>query len=113
MTSLDTVDNLRTLSRIARRYKVSLRATALRLIELRKASWELYRAIPRTSDDKRRGGPPGTGRNRTEIRQDELGARTTDLFVSAVQRDLMSESQALGYLDIPSTDFERLAATAR
>jgi hypothetical protein len=34
------------------------------------------------------------------------------MFVSAVKRDIMSESQALDYLDIPSSEFERLASAA-
>lgn len=101
------VSNLATLSQLARRYKVSLRAMAIRLIGLGHASWNLYRKIPPTSDAKSRGGG-GTGRNRREIREDEIGARGTELFVAAVQRDIISESQALDYLDIPAVEFERL-----
>jgi Zn-dependent peptidase ImmA (M78 family)/transcriptional regulator with XRE-family HTH domain len=110
--SVTEVNSLRTLSRLARRFHVSLRATALRLITLDRASWTLYDSIPPASDAKRRGGAGG-GRNRTEIRIDEFGHRTTDLFVAAVRAEVISESQALDYLDIPSDAFEDMFSAAR
>ena len=96
-----------TLSGLARKFSVSLRAMALRLIELGKAPWSLYDDIPPASDAKK-GGGGGTGRNRREIREDEFGRRVSDIFVKAVQREIISESQALNYLDIPSAEFDRL-----
>lgn len=110
LSDVSKVESLSVLSREARRMKVSVRAMALRLISLQKASWPLYQSIPPAADAKRRGGAGGTGRNRAEIRADEFGRRTTELFVAAVQRDVISRSQALEYLDIPSGAFERLAA---
>ena len=106
------VDTLAALSDLARRFKTSLRATALRLIELEKASWTLYDLIPPVADSKK-GGGGGTGRNRREIREDEFGRRTTEMFVSAVRRDIISESQALDYLDIPSSELERVGNVGR
>jgi Zn-dependent peptidase ImmA (M78 family) len=106
------VSDLQALARLARAHKVSLRAMAIRLIGLSKATWALYRDIPAASDAKTQGGSGGTGRNRREIRQDELGARGTEIFVAAVQRDIISESQALDYLDIPAVEFERLRSEA-
>ena len=108
----DQVTNVSTLSKLAQRHRVSLRAMAIRLIGLGKASWSLYKEIPPASDAKSRGGGGGTGRNRREIRQDEIGGRGTEIFVAAVQRDIISESQALDYLDIPAVEFERLRAEA-
>ena len=105
------VNSLSVLSPLARRMHVSVRAMALRLISLGKASWPLYQSIPPSADVKRRGGAGGTGRNRVETRADEFGARTTELFVTAVQRDIISSSQALDYLDVPSGAFDRLAMT--
>ena len=110
LVDVRTVDTLAVLSSLARRFKTSLRATALRLIEVEKASWSLYDLIPPVSDSKKPGGG-GTGRNRREIREDEFGRRTTEMFVSAVRRDIISETQALDYLDIPSSEFERLTTT--
>jgi Zn-dependent peptidase ImmA (M78 family) len=107
------VTRLATLSDLARKLRVSLRATAIRLIKLGLASWPLYDEIPRASDSKPKGGG-GTGRSRREIREDEFGARTTEIFVAAVRREIITESQVLDYLDIPSSEFERLAvATSR
>ncbi len=109
LVGVNRVDGLPALAALARRFKTSLRATALRLIEVGKASWSLYEEIPRVSDSKKEGGG-GTGRNRREIREDEFGHRTIEMFLSAVKRDIISASQALDYLDIPSSEFERLAA---
>jgi Zn-dependent peptidase ImmA (M78 family) len=105
------VPDLQALARLAREHKVSLRAMAIRLIDLGRATWALYRDIPAASEAKSQGGG-GTGRNRCEIRQDEIGARGTEIFVAAVQRDIISESQALDYLDIPAVEFERLRSDA-
>ena len=76
-----------------------------------RATWTLYREIPPASDAKRQGGGGGTGRNRVEIRVDELGRRGTEIFVTAVERDVITESQAIDYLDVPVADFERLRSS--
>lgn len=111
LSHVGRVGNMTELVAVARRLRVSLRAAAIRLIELGKATWSLYESIPPVSDEKRKGGG-GAGRNRGEIREDEFGHRTTELFVSAVDRDIISRSQALDYLDIPSSEFERLTASS-
>jgi Zn-dependent peptidase ImmA (M78 family) len=112
LSGVGRVTELGVLSNLARTLRVSLRAMALRLITLERASWSLYESIPRASDAKRSGGG-GSGRNRAEIRADEIGQRTRDLFVAAVRGDVISESQALDYLDTPSHAFEEMFATAR
>jgi Zn-dependent peptidase ImmA (M78 family) len=93
---------------LAARYKTSLRAAALRLIELGFAGWELYDEIPAANDQKPAGGGGGGGRVRREIREDQLGSRTANLFRDAVENQVMSLSQALTYLDITDADFEAL-----
>jgi Zn-dependent peptidase ImmA (M78 family) len=98
-------------SSLATRFRVSLRAATIRLIELNFATWELYDRIPPAADSKR-GGGGGTGRNRLEIRADEFGQRGTSLFVEAVKKDLLSRSQAVEYLDIPDRAFDQLAGDA-
>jgi Zn-dependent peptidase ImmA (M78 family) len=95
---LDT-DALETASRLATRFRVSLRAATLRLIGLQLASWTLYRSLPPTSDVKH-GGGGGSGRNRTQIRIDEYGRRTTGTFVRALQRDVIGIADAMRYLDV-------------
>jgi Zn-dependent peptidase ImmA (M78 family) len=101
------VSDIKELARLARQYQVSLRAMAISLINAGKATWTLYRSIPGTADAKT-GGGGGTGRNRREIREDEFGHRGTEMFVEAVQREVITKSQALDYLDIPVAEFDRL-----
>jgi Zn-dependent peptidase ImmA (M78 family) len=106
------VADLRVAQRISNLYKVSLRAAVIRMIELRAATWDLYRQIPPLSDSKPPGGG-GTGRNRTQIREDQLGDRATALLVTAVERDVLDRSQAVEILDIPDTQFDELVQTRR
>ncbi len=97
---------------LATRYKVSLRAAVIRLIELNAAAWALYDEIPPISDKKPPGGGGG-GRSRTQIREDQFGDRVTSLLVSAVEQDVLSRSQAIEFLDIPDATFDELAQTGR
>lgn len=113
VAGLPRVTDLKNLSRLAGQFKVSLRAMAIRLIGVQKATWTLYKSIPAGSEAKTRGGAGGTGRNLREIREDEFGHRGTRLFVEAVRRDVITESQALDYLDIPHEDFDQWLAEAR
>jgi Zn-dependent peptidase ImmA (M78 family) len=92
---------------LANRFKVSLRAAVIRLIELRIASWDLYREIPRAADQKpERGG--GRGRRRLQLREDHFGHRTTQLFVEALRKDVLSRTDILGILNIADTDLDQL-----
>jgi Zn-dependent peptidase ImmA (M78 family) len=93
--------------RLANLYKVSLRAAAIRVIELGAANWALYDEIPPVSDSKPPGGG-GTGRSRVQIREDQLGNRVSSLLVAAVDRDLLDRSQAVELLDIPEATFDAL-----
>jgi Zn-dependent peptidase ImmA (M78 family)/transcriptional regulator with XRE-family HTH domain len=97
---------------IARRFKASLRATVIRLIELGEAGWELYREIPPVSDDKPRGGG-GRGLNRAELREQEFGARLQRLFVRGMREDLISRGDVLSHLRISEDDLENLEEGAR
>jgi Zn-dependent peptidase ImmA (M78 family) len=94
--------------KIANTYRVSLRAAVIRLIELGAATWKLYEEIPPISDAKPPGGGGG-GRDRTQIKEDQFGNRATSLFIKAVERDVLSRSQAVGILDIPDVAFDQLS----
>lgn len=98
--------------RVARVYNVSLRAAVIRLIELDAATWSLYNEIPPISDSKPAAGG-GSGRNRFQIREDQLGQRVTSLIVSAVEREILSRSQGVEFLDIPDVAFDELAPIGR
>lgn len=110
--SISAIDDVQHVSWLARRLKTSLRAVTIRLIELRLATWDFYNDLPPTGDAKPRGGG-GTGRVRSEIREDELGKRTGGLFKRAVSADVIGPTQALPYLDIAYSDFEQLELPTR
>jgi Zn-dependent peptidase ImmA (M78 family)/transcriptional regulator with XRE-family HTH domain len=95
-------------SRVATRFKVSLRAATLRLIEIRAADWPLYHEIPATSDAKPKGGGGGGGRDRGQIKEDQFGNRAVGLFVRAMDRNLLGRSDVLEYLDVPDAQLDRL-----
>lgn len=103
----DSITSLSLASRIARRFRVSLRAAVIRLIELGAASWNLYDEIPPISDKKKEGGGGG-GRKRAQIREDEFGGLATSLLTRAVEKDVLSRSQAIDFLDIPDVAFDDL-----
>ncbi len=110
LAATEPVTRLADVALLARRFRVSLRSMALRLIELGKASSAVYDDIPGGSDAKR-GGSRLARPDRAAIHDGELGARTAAIFATAVRRNIISTSQALDYLDISSADFERLAAS--
>lgn len=105
--SISAIDDVQHVSLFARRLKTSLRAVTIRLIELGLATWDFYNDLPPTGDAKPPGGG-GTGRVRSEIREDELGKRTGGLFKRAVRADVIAPTQALQYLDISYSDFEQM-----
>lgn len=91
-------------SLLARRLRVSLRASVLRLVDLEMADRSLYAQIPATTDLKPKGGG-GKGRTRAEAREDQLGGGTKKAFARAVNEDLMTRADALTFLDIGDEDF--------
>jgi len=89
---------------IANYFKVSRRASALRLVELDYISWEDYEALP-PFERKPRGG--GKGRDRTQLREDQYGSRTTRLIGRALEREVIGRGDALDYLDVPDSALDR------
>lgn len=96
-------------ARLSRRLKVSLRASVLRLIELKIAERSLYGQIPATSDDKS-GSGGGKGRTRAEARDGQFGNHVKKALARAVREDLMTRADALSYLDIGDDDFAATVA---
>ena len=103
------VSDLDDVSWLANKLSVSLRATALRLIEHKAADWSLYHSIPPTSDEKRPGGGGG-GRPRPQVRLDEYGLRTAQVLVRAMQEDIVSRTDVLGFLDVANSDLPTIQA---
>lgn len=93
---------------ISTHFKVSMRASALRLIDRNVADWKLYSEIPSVSDNKSKqsGGP-------AQIRHDKklsaYGENTFNLFLNAVESDVMTRSDALSYLDTTDSEFSSTA----
>jgi len=100
------ISDLDSIRKIARHFKVSLRALTLRLIGKKASTWDLYDKIPSWSDEKRSGGGGG-GRRRAQAREDTFGSRTIDVFLTGIREDLVSRADALSYLDIPDSDLEK------
>lgn len=100
---------LQTAGKLARKFKVSVRAAALRLISNGLAGWDLYRSIPKVSDSKGSGGG-GTGRDRCKIRLDEYGTRTARVLLRGVQGDVLTRDDVLGYLNVGEDDLQQIVA---
>jgi Zn-dependent peptidase ImmA (M78 family) len=94
------VKDLDAAGRVARRFKTSRRAAALRLIETGYADWGLYRSIPPVSERPMDGG--GAARTRMQIRADRYGTRALRDIANAVRRDVITAGDAFDYLDLPS-----------
>lgn len=107
----ETITDLSIASVVARRFKASLRATVLRLIDKGVATWDLYDQIPPYVDDKPQGGG-GEGRNRREIREDEYGKRTHNVLLRAVDRDVLTRNDVIGLLDVTDSDLDALRHTS-
>lgn len=94
------VEDLGAVTRVARQFKTSRRAAALRLIEAGYADWSLYRSIPAISERPRHGG--GAARTRSEMRADRYGSRALRDIVTAVRRDVITASDAFDYVGLPA-----------
>jgi Zn-dependent peptidase ImmA (M78 family) len=104
-----TIDDLSLVKRLATKFHISLRAMTIKLIDHEVASWELYRQILPQVDDKR-GGGGGEGRRRLQIRIDEYGERTAQVLLKGLERDVLSRTDVLGYLDIADSDLDILGS---
>jgi Zn-dependent peptidase ImmA (M78 family)/transcriptional regulator with XRE-family HTH domain len=103
-------------ARIATHFKVSLRAAALRLIELGAARYELYSEVDeRARVAERRRGGGGRGMRRHERRLQEFGKRLPSLLVAGMERGILGLHDVLDYLDVPTSQWDefraRLAST--
>jgi Zn-dependent peptidase ImmA (M78 family)/transcriptional regulator with XRE-family HTH domain len=105
------IHDLKVASALARRFKVSLRASVLRLIDHKAAQWKLFTSIPKNSDAKT-GGGGGGGRTRPQIRADEYGRRTATILFDGMQRDVLSRDDVLGYLNIGDAELSTFETDA-
>ena len=102
------VDDLTVAITICNHFKVSLRAAVLKLINLGYSDWNLYSEIPPYNDKKKKGGkPPKEPRNRSVIKFEEYGIRVQNLLIKAVNRDIISSTEALSLIDAPYSYLEK------
>ncbi len=94
---------------VAAHFSVSHRAAALRLVELRYLTWDDYEALP-PFEPKPSGG--GKGRDRTQLREDQYGVRTTRLVGRALERDVIGRGDVLDYLDVPESAIDRFTSSS-
>jgi Zn-dependent peptidase ImmA (M78 family) len=106
------ITNLDDASSAAKRFKVSLRAMVIRLIEMDAAEWDLYRKIPAHSDDKP-AGRGGKGLSRAELREKEFGKRLEAVFVRGMRDDLISRGDVISHLRLSEDDLESLEKIIR
>ncbi len=97
--NLEESADLTLVGRVARRFKASRRAAALRLIEAEYADWRLYRSIPAMSEQPRRSSG-GAGRTRSQISLDRYGARALRDISSALRRDVLTSGDVLDYFGV-------------
>ncbi|MCA9593111.1 MAG: ImmA/IrrE family metallo-endopeptidase [Myxococcales bacterium] len=105
------IRDLKTASALARKFKISVRATVLTLIGHDVAPWSLYRAIPKASEKKAEGGG-GSGRSRAEARRDEYGGRTVSIIRRGLERDVLGPDDAIGYLSIGDSELQAFLSPA-
>jgi Zn-dependent peptidase ImmA (M78 family) len=91
--------DLNTVGSVAARFRVSLRAAALRLIELDVASWSLFKSIPPHTERGRAGGG-GLGLTRAELRRRRYGQRTLSVFRDALRTDVVGAGEVVDYLGV-------------
>lgn len=99
------IKSLSVVNELAEEFHVSVRAVAIRLIQKHVAEWELYRQIPKYSDNKvvRRGGK---GRVRQEISQANYGMATAQVILKGRDEQLITTADALELLHVKDVDLD-------
>lgn len=96
--------------RLADKFKVSLRAMAIRLIRLQFAPQELNELIEEQAPivDRPSGGGGGGGRVTAQRRLDEYGRRLPELFLDAAQAGTLPVRDALEMVGITTSQMDEL-----
>jgi Zn-dependent peptidase ImmA (M78 family) len=89
-------------SSLARHFRVSLRATAVRLRELERAQEGLYDRIDAEADFKR-GGGFSRDNSAAAVRLREWGSGYARLLLNAEERGLLGRTDLLEYLNVSNT----------
>jgi hypothetical protein len=62
----------------------------------------MYASLPPLAERKPAGGA-GAGRTRAQVRRDQYGIRTVDLFATALEHEVLSRGDVLDYLGVTPT----------
>lgn len=89
--------------KVARRFRVSLRASVIALVGAGATKRSLIASVPESTEAKVRAGG-SRPRNREEISEGRLGDRTWRMFHRAIREDLISRADAMTYLDVVDRD---------
>jgi len=107
-----TISNVEQVGKIARRFRVSLRATAYQLERLEFGAEGLYERVDRTADFKR-GGGGGGGETAPERRLREYGTNYSRLLLDAEASGTLKTSDVLEYLNLSRGQLNELRVLAR
>ena len=97
--------------KVAARFKVSIRAAAVRLIRLEVAPWSLYALVDKKAGswDRDKGFAKGLPRYRTQRRLDEYGTVVVDALVRGADQGLLNLSDLSDYLRVDTTEVDEMA----
>jgi Zn-dependent peptidase ImmA (M78 family) len=99
------VSSLDDVKRVARHFRVSLRATAVRLERIGRGIDGLYNLVDSSVDYGGGGRGGGTGETRPEKRLRELGVSYAKRLLVAQQEGLLSTRDVLQYANVPEKQF--------
>lgn len=105
-----TVDDVDQVRRLANRYRVSLRAAAVRLIQLGRAEQGLYNSVNRIAEFGGSGGfnPQAERQTTPVIRIRELGTAVPKLLLNAKDSGLLPETEVRRYLNVTGSQLDDL-----
>lgn len=107
------VETLDDVVAIRARYRVSLRAAAIRAENLGLASWGLYERVDRNAELKSGGGgggQPGNERTKPRIRVDQYGREFIHTVEAGVSAGVLRETQAAELLRISNREWADVIA---
>jgi len=107
-TQIDDIDDVR---RFATRFKVSLRAAAIRLEHLNRAMPGLYDSIDAIAEQRRRGGRSTGGQTSGVRRVQQFGKSYPSQLLDAEQAGVLARHDVLEYLNLPEKELPVLRET--
>jgi Zn-dependent peptidase ImmA (M78 family)/transcriptional regulator with XRE-family HTH domain len=111
-SSLDGMESTDLVKRVAAKFKVSLRASAVALIRSDFIPPSTYSDIEAQApvSDRDKGFARGKGQRAPDRRRSELGVRTLSIFFDALRSKALSERDAREYLRLDGTEIEELSS---